>query len=197
MVPASESGRNARKVTKKTTVSLAIDSNVLSSIKEEAKSQGTSLNSRINSILEKYVSFYKHTEELEPCIIAYNQFAKMLDLMDEEKLTEIIAIDGVAHALSALEHNRVPATMDMLIEYLFKTGIRYTGAYSSFHYYLNEDRQLCLVFGHKFGLKWSKIIATAISRIIELTLEYPLERKVLPYTVELKVLQKDIPCFTG
>ena len=176
----------SQKQNKKTTITLSIDTNVLNAIREEADSTGISLNSRINLVLEKYVSFYKQAEKLESCILPYNQFAKMLNLMDERSLAEIISTDGNAHVISAMQHNGLPMNMDSLIG-LFKTGLRYTGAYSSFHHYVDENGQLCLVFDHKFGLKWSNVLATATSNLVDLALHCPTETKILPYTVLVRV----------
>ncbi|HKU49082.1 MAG TPA: hypothetical protein VJP79_03950, partial [Nitrososphaera sp.] len=145
------------------------------------------INYRINAILEKYEKFYKHMEMLEACIIPYNQFVKMLNLMDEEALKNILANDGNSHAISNLKQNRLPLTLDTLIEYIFKTGALYSGAYTSFHHYIDSERRLCLVFDHKFGLKWSRIIAASFSRLIEMALHRQAESEVLPYTVTIRL----------
>ncbi len=73
-------GREAK--SSKATVNLFIDQNVLTNLKEEANSKGISLNSKINTILNKYVNFYRRTEETEHLIVAPRQWAVFLDMMD-------------------------------------------------------------------------------------------------------------------
>ena len=180
------SGR--QKTSKKTTITLSIDTDILNSIKQDAEAKGLSINYRINAVLEKYEKFYKYMEMLESCIIPYNQFVKMLNLMDEEGLKNILANDGNSHAISALKQNRLPLTIDTLVEHIFKTGALYSGAYTSFHHYSDSGRGLCLVFDHKFGLKWARIIAASFARLIEMAVHLQAETEVLPYTVTIRLV---------
>jgi hypothetical protein len=179
--------KGSQKLPPKTTVTLAINSDALTIIRQEALAEGTSLNSRINTILEKYATFYKYMEMLESCIIPYNQFVKMLDLMDETALISIIDNDGNSHAISALKQNHLPITLDTIIEFIFKTGARYSGAYRSFHHYFDDAGCLCLVFDHKFGLKWSRVISAAFSGLIEKAVGIKAHTEILPYTVTIKI----------
>jgi hypothetical protein len=55
-----------------------------------------SLNAAINGILTKYVNFYKRAEEYGSAVIVSTQFAVFIELMDEEKTTEIMSRDGAA-----------------------------------------------------------------------------------------------------
>jgi hypothetical protein len=185
------SANQAQKDSRKTTITLALNSEILAIMRGEAELEGSSLNSRINAVLEKYATFYKYMEMLESCIIPYNQFAKMLELMDEKALTEIITNDGNAHAMSALKQNKLPITLTTVIENIFKTGARYSGAYKSFHHYADTEGYECLVFDHKYGMKWSRIIATGFSRLIEMAVDARVKSEILPYTVTLRVMVRD------
>ena len=52
------------KESKKLTVTFAIDEKILNELRNDAEFNGISLNSKINNILTKYVTFYKHAEEI-------------------------------------------------------------------------------------------------------------------------------------
>jgi predicted HicB family RNase H-like nuclease len=53
------------KASKKATVNLFIDENVIGELKKEADYHGISLNAKVSSILTKHVNFYRHAEALE------------------------------------------------------------------------------------------------------------------------------------
>lgn len=70
------SQHNERKQSRKTTVNLFLESDILDEIRKEAKQRGISLNSRINSILTKYINFYKRAEEIDDtCVIPKSIFS--------------------------------------------------------------------------------------------------------------------------
>jgi hypothetical protein len=48
---------------KKSNITLAVDTEVLNILKNISEGEGLSINSKINSILWKYISFYKYVEQ--------------------------------------------------------------------------------------------------------------------------------------
>jgi hypothetical protein len=182
---------NHSPTSKRTTITLALDNGIVKELRKQAELDRSSLNSKVNSVLEKYVGFYKHAELLDSVVIPQKQFQAMLDLMDETELTKILKADGSAAVLSILNFLGIPHTLDNMIEYCFSRVIRWSGAYNSFNYYVNKQGHTCLVFEHKFGIKWSRIMAEAHSSTIEAVLQYPTEKRVMPSTVVIRVMERD------
>lgn len=177
--------------TKRTTITLALDEMIVKELRKESEYHRTSLNARINSILEKYTEFYRFAELLDSVTLPQKQFQAMLELMDEARVIKILRDDGSAAVLSVLNNMGIPATLENVIKFCYNKIIRWSGAYTSFNYYIDRDGYPCLVFEHKFGMKWSKIMAEAHSGTIEAVLQYPSERKVMPSTVVIRVMNRD------
>lgn len=176
---------------KKTTITLALDDFILKELRKDAENDRTSINSKVNSILEKYVGFYKYVELLHSVIIPQTQFQQMLELMDEVKLTEIMKTYGNANVLSVFSNMGTSPTLSGLIKYHFTRSILWSGPYDAFNYYIDSEGYPCLVFEHKFGIKWSRIMAETLSETIRLILGCPTERRVMPSTVVIRIMDRD------
>jgi hypothetical protein len=57
---------------------------------------------------------------------------------------------------------------------------------------LDNEGYPCLVFEHKFGIKWSRVIAESLSDLIQTILHYPTEKKEMPATVVIRVMEKNV-----
>lgn len=177
---------------KKTTITLALDERIIRDLRKDADLEGTSLNSKINTALDKYTSFYKYIDLLGGVVIPQRQYQSMLELMDEEKLTRVMKTDGNANVLSMFSNLGLTPTLAGMIKYCFNRFIRWSGAYNSFNYYLDKEGFPCLVFEHKFGIKWSRILGEAISETIQTILQYRTEKKVMPATVVIRIMERNI-----
>lgn len=176
---------------KKTTITLALDDFIVKELRKEAERDKSSINSKVNSILEKYLGFYKYVELLHSVIIPQTQMQKMLEIMDEVKLTEIMKTYGNANVLSVFTNMGVSPTLTGLIKYHFSRSILWSGPYDAFNYYIDNEGYPCLVFEHKFGIKWSRILAETTSEMIRLILGCPIERKVMPSTLVIRIMDRD------
>lgn len=177
---------------KKTTITLALDDMVLKAIRKDAELDRSSLNSKVNKILERYTDFYKYAELLGSVIIPQQQFRDMLEIMDEGELTSIMKAKGNANVLSVLTNLGIRPDLNSLNKYCFSRFIQWSGAYDSFNSYIDTEGYPCLVFEHKFGIKWSRIIADTICDTINLILQYPTEKKVMPSTVLIRVMERGL-----
>jgi hypothetical protein len=70
---------------KKSNITLAIDSEIQNILKNIAEGEGLSINSKINSILWKYVSFYKYVEQDGSLIIPSRSVDFFIENIDEDK----------------------------------------------------------------------------------------------------------------
>jgi hypothetical protein len=175
---------NSRKVT----ITLSLNESVVKELRNEAELAGASLNSRINSILDKYVRFYRNAETLDSVVIPQTQFLRMLQLMDEGPLTQILEEDGTAAVLSILNNFGIPHTLDNMIQYCYGRIILWSGAYSTFTSRVDNEGYPCLIFEHKFGMKWSRILAKAATNTIGQVLSFPSEVRIMPSTVVVRVI---------
>jgi hypothetical protein len=175
---------------KKVTVNLFIEEDVVNSLRKDALNKGISLNAWINAILSKYVYFYKRAEEYESCIITSRQFSVFLESMDEDSAAEIMSSDGTAAIASYMQHHNMPITLENVIEFTFEKMVLATGVCTKFSQHIDQDGFRVLVFDHRYGIKWSRIISKVFSYLLEKTCGLSKSPSLLPNTVSLKVLQK-------
>ena len=67
------------KSNKKSNITLAIDREIQSALKNIAEAEGLSVNSKVNSILWKYISFYKHVEQDRTLIVPSSSVDLLLE----------------------------------------------------------------------------------------------------------------------
>lgn len=181
-----------RKKNSKVTVNLLIDENIIDVLKNDAKSKGTSLNARINGILTKYINFFQRAEEFEACIITSRQFAAFLEMMDEDKTAEIMKIEGTEAQIANFHHHSIPITLDSVLEVTFANLALNPGVITKFSQYEDEEGYKCLVFDHKYGMKWSRIIWKVFSYMLEQMAHVHSSLTLLPNTVLMRIPLKDI-----
>ncbi len=186
MMDVSITLKNKLKSNNKANLTLSIDNSLLEEIKKEAERNGTSINSRVNAILTKYVKFYKMTEELESSVIPAKIWISMLDLMDENGLKDVLNNEGVGTIYSIFLNNNVSMTLDNFVKYCCQEICLWAGMYSSFRNF-KENGHVTLVFEHKFGVKWSRVLGETFSNFIRIMLSRPTEFEILPNTVRIKV----------
>jgi hypothetical protein len=144
---------------KKITINLFIEEDVINKIRRDAEEYGVSLNARINGILTKYINFYKRAEEYGAAVIVSTQFAVFIELMDEEKAVDIMQTDGTATMIAYFQHNNIPITLDSIIQVAFANVAIASGVCTKFSQHTDEEGYRCLVFDHRYGIKWSRIIS--------------------------------------
>jgi hypothetical protein len=176
-----------KKIAKKITVNLHLDENIIDILKKDAKSKGVSLNARVNGILTKYVNFFQRTEEFEACIITSRQFAAFLEMMDEDRTAEIMKTDGVEANIAYLHHHNIPVTLNSIIDVCFEKLTPSAGVITKFSQYIDAEGYTCLVFDHRYGIKWSRIISRVFSYLLEETCNVRTSTTLLPNTIIIKI----------
>jgi hypothetical protein len=180
--------------TKKSTITLAIDSDVLMEIRKEAEARGLSINAKINTILTKYVIFYRRAEELDSQTVPNKTFRFLLDNIDEVKLLQEFKSNAmdIVHSLH-LEQN-TPLTLDNLVKFTVEGIGLNAGVFHSFSYFKDEFGDPTLVLKHNYGIKWSRIIGAGYSYMIENVSNYPARcAKILQSSVVIRILEKEFP----
>ena len=181
----------SKESSKKVTVTFAIDEKILNELRNDAEFNGISLNSKVNSILTKYVTFYKHAEEMGCSIWPPSLFSALLELIDESKLVEVITNTGTDAVLSFFKHNNIPINKETLIKYGNQGIALWTGQYAFFSHYVDNEGYTCLVMDHKLGIRWSRILANMHIRFIEKLLQLPAKTiTITSTTVVLRILDR-------
>jgi hypothetical protein len=177
---------------KKATVNLAIDSRVLEELRKEASSQNLSLNAKINLVLLKHVDFHKINADLGCVTWDYKVFLAILDLVqDDSKIVDILWNDGSATVKSYFNHNNISSiTKENIIKHIYEHIGLWTGQYSLFSHYTDSEGYTCLVFDHRFGIKWSRILASLHSRALDHWLGLKTAANITSKTVVLKILER-------
>ena len=171
---------------KKPNITIISDAKTLSELKKWADSKGLSMNALINEVLTKNIFFYRYVSEHECMIIPSTIYSNMIDVLPEKTLVDLISRIINEMVQSIFLHNNISYTLDNMVKYYFENIGMWSGLYNIFKRY-SEMSSTNLVFEHKYGIKWSKIIAQSISNLMKETLNLSSEYKILPSTVILQV----------
>jgi hypothetical protein len=162
---------------KKSTISLALDAETLHKLKNMAEGEGLSINSKINSVLWKYIAFNKYVEEDGSLIIPSRTVNFFIENIDEEKWIQEYTdtLDEIV-PFFFLELKTIP-TLENTLKVVFDRLLLYGGSYNGCSCHVDNNGNLNLVFRHEYNIKWSRILSAAYARFIEKTLghtAYPL-----------------------
>jgi hypothetical protein len=158
---------------KKSNITLAIDTEILNMLKNIAEGEGLSINSKINSILWKYITFYKYVEQDSSLVIPSRSVHFFIENIDEDKwIEEYSDMLNEIVPFFFLEL-KTPPTLENTLKVVFDRLLAYGGSYKGYSSHLDNDGCLNLVFRHENGVKWSRILSTIYTRFIQKTLNQP------------------------
>jgi hypothetical protein len=175
---------------KKPNVTIITDAKTLDEVKTWAKSRGLSMNALINDMLTKNTFFFKYVEEHECMIIPSTIYKNVIDLLPEKTLTDLVYRTSHEMVQSIFAHNNIMYTIDNMIRFYFDSVGMWSGLYNTFKNY-NDMGTTHLIFEHKYDIKWSRIILSVISDMMEEMLNMsPSKKKILPNTVILQIEER-------
>ena len=158
---------------KKSNITLAIDTEALNALKNIAEGEGLSINSKINSILWKYVSFYKYVEQDGSLIIPSRSVNFFIENTDEEKWVQEYSDTLEEIVPFFFLELKIEQTLENTLKVVFDRLLAYGGSYKGYSCHVDNDGNLDLVFRHEYGIKWSRILSTVYTRFIQRTLKQP------------------------
>ena len=161
----------------KTNVTLSLDNDLYDALVLEAKAEGISLNSKINSILAKNVIFYRHEDHIGSITIMPEIVSFFIESIDEKEMLELLQNHMTNQIIPFFKMNDMELTLKNFIENFFQRIFLWSGFYTSFNYDKTED-QLRLIFKHKYGTKWSRIIEKIFFHITA-SLDYKFSSEIL------------------
>lgn len=173
----------------KVTVSLALDRDVVTAVKEDAEENRMSFNARVNAILEKYIKFFALTEQERSAIIPRNLHQFFIDEIDGAKYAAELKKIGTDVIDALFVRSGLANTLDNLIEFTFRGLCVNGGSITSVRKYIDEeDGKTCLYFTHDYDAKWSRILSAAFMHHIETVLHCNTTSKIFPEAFEIKIL---------
>jgi hypothetical protein len=158
---------------KKSNITLAIDTKIQNTLKNIAEGEGLSINSKINSILWKYITFYKYVEQDGSLVIPSRSVHFFIENIDEDKwIEEYSDMLNEIVPFFFLEL-KTPQTLENTLKVVFDRLLSYGGSYKGYSCQGEKDGNMSLVFRHEYGIKWSRILSAVYTRFIEKTLNQP------------------------
>ena len=190
--PSSRAGpNNSIDNKKKTTITLALDDNVVEAIRGEAKELEQSLNGRINAILRKHVSFWRDVELNGAAIIPHHTHEFIVREVNEQKYCEEMKKIGNGLISFLLEQKAIPLTLEDVAGYVFGELCVNGGSIKNYSLYVDaRDGKTCLFFRHDYDEKWSRILAEAFPDFLNRLFQYHMQTRVFPNGLEVKILDK-------
>jgi hypothetical protein len=161
---------------RKSSITLSLDTEILDLVKNIAEGEGLSINSKINSILWKYVSFYKYVEQDGSLIIPSRSVNFFIENIDEEKWIQEYSDTLEEIVPFFFLELKVEQTLENTLKVVFDRLLAYGGSYKGYSCHVDNDGYLNLVFRHEYGIKWSRILSTVYTRFIQRTLNQPAYR---------------------
>jgi hypothetical protein len=158
---------------RKSSITLALDTEILDLVKNIAEGEGLSINSKINSILWKYVSFYKYVEQDNSLIIPSRSVNFFIENIDEEKWIQEYSDTLEEIVPFFFLELKAEQTLENTLKLVFDRLLAYGGSYKGYSCHVDNDGYLNLVFRHEYGIKWSRILSTVYTRFIQRTLNQP------------------------
>ena len=148
-------------------ITVSLDSKTVDQIKKLSENEDTSINLMLNSVLRKHEEFLKHIESRGCIYLPPKIFSSLLESTDENELVKSMNQSSENEVPAYLQAKGIPLTLDNLItECIEKIGL-WTGMYNKFKHYLDNDGSHCLIFDHRYNLKWSSILAKVFSHQIQ------------------------------
>ena len=181
--------RGSLRINNKTNITLAVERETISAIQQEAQTHKTSVNAKVNRILNDYAAFGKYFTRQKPVVMAPQIFEYLLENVDEKIWLESWEIT-LSAVTSQIELYDLDLTLDALVKHLFGNIGMKMGAFDRFSYSYDQNERIgYLVVMHKYGDKWSRIIANAFSNLFEAKFDCTVEHAVSPNTVKITIRQ--------
>ena len=123
-------------------------------LEKEAKSNGISINSLINSVLNKYVSLERHSKDIKLISLTQRAIKKIFDNMSEKDIKELsVEVGGIVHReLVFLKYGQM--TFDNLMKIIEINSSRFGSINHTFDDHLHK---FCI--HHGAGINFSKFIS--------------------------------------
>jgi len=174
----------------KTNITLAVESETINTIKQEAHIHNTSVNARVNRILNDYAMFGRYFAQKKPVMIAPQIFEHLLDVVGDQVWLESWELTFSEVIPQIFELCGLDFTMDNVVNHVFGNIGTKMGAFDRLSYdYDKDEKAVYLVLVHKYGTKWSRILACALCTFLEAKFRCTIKHEISSSTVRLVIYQ--------
>ena len=164
---------SSSKKSKKSNITLSIDTEIGHVLKNIAEGEGLSMNSKINSILWKNISFYKYIEQDGSMIIPSRLVNFFIENISEEKWIQEYSDTLEEIVPFFFLELKTPQTLQNTLKVVFDRLLAYGGSYKGYSCHEDNDGYLNLIFRHEYGIKWSRILSAVYTQFINRTIKQP------------------------
>lgn len=145
-------------------ISLRIDEEIRNQLNDEAKRRSITLNSLVNTILSKYLSFDKILEATKAIPLSGSFLDELLEITSTEEMENIGKKLGPKVIRKSFAFRGIAFNLDSLTKFYFEPVSAYSGWYSFNSYFVGTTR--ILVFEHSRGPKWTTFLKQYVAGII-------------------------------
>jgi hypothetical protein len=175
----------------KVTITLAIDRDIMDNVRRNSSRDGLSINAMINNILKKWDRFYQYLPEHQVILVTARNFEKILELLDEQFFIDTWRYDE--NLVNGIFGQRgIALTLDNLIDYEYQIFGTLGGAFKSVSAYKDSEGYTNIVFTHRYGLKWSRIVAAVFTEQLSTYFKCHTSSEIIPSKTTIKILDKNI-----
>lgn len=150
-----------------------------------------SVNALINSILKRYVTYYKHIERKGKVVIPNKSFQFMLNNIEEDMILESIKKNEL-DILTLFVSKRIPITFDNFIVYALEGAGLMGGFLHHYAVYKDEQGYTSMLLEHNYDVKWSRIVGNAYSDVLKKMFHYNTQCAFFPDSVIIRILEKHV-----
>jgi hypothetical protein len=182
--------RGDPKVSSKVNITISVDGQIADEIRQYAEKQKLSTNSLLNKVLKEYVMFGKYFQDHIPVVISPEIFSYLVGEVDEKIWVKSweIALGQVTPEVFAM-HNLEP-NLDNLVRYLLGDIGPRVGIFDKLTFSENEAKNYKLVMVHKYGIKWSRVLATSFSNMFVKAFPVKVTTQVSTNAITIKIYKK-------
>jgi hypothetical protein len=175
----------------KTNITLAVESDTINTLKQEAQTHNTSVNARVNRILSDYAVFGRYFAQKKPIMIAPQIFEHLLDAVDDQVWLESWEITFSEVIPQVFELSGLDCTLENLAGHVIgNIGIK-MGAFDRISYdHDQSEKAAYLVLVHRYNTKWSRILACVLSNLLESKFKCIVKQEISSNAVRIIINQK-------
>lgn len=151
------------KILKKTDIiSIRIDPELNSKLHERSEEQKISLNTLINHLLEKQISWNELTDELGWIISFRSTFREIMDSISKEKIIKIATNFGTTDLKNAINYFYGKISLDFILD-LFKKKFHSMNVHFR---EISENGNKKIIIQHDLGENWPYLIVTEMNGVL-------------------------------
>ena len=150
-------------------------------LRKAAEEMDTSVNSLVESTLQKFVDFDRHAEEFGYASVRKGFLVKLLDYLSDEQIRDLGDWAGRGLGSETIAFHHPTMNLDAVLSTYQNIWAKYSGMYSIKHEKAGNGHVLRLI--HNMGSKWSLFFDSQLKAMFDKNLGIELETELSPNLV--------------